>query len=83
MLGSPHYQDRDDKQVSSKAQFKAHWNSEVDELYLTLSLGIPELLPGVEPVTGEVWKLLLTHCPFLRPGGRGVPDWLPEAWVFF
>jgi hypothetical protein len=23
-----------------------------------------------EEVTEEVWKLLLTHCPCLRPGGR-------------
>jgi hypothetical protein len=31
-----------------------------------------------EEVAGEVWKLLLTHCPCLRPGGWDFP--LPEGW---
>jgi hypothetical protein len=30
-----------------------------------------------EEVAEEVWKLLLTHCPCLRPGGRAAS----EAWI--
>ena len=38
-----------------------------------------------EEVAEEVWKLLLTHCPCLRPGGRAAsvvwtcPE-LPSSW---
>lgn len=34
-------------------------------------------------VSGEVCKLLLAHCPCLKPGGRAVSDWLPETCFFF
>jgi hypothetical protein len=52
MLGSPIT--KIDNQVSLQAQFKAHWNSRVDELYLTPSLGVPEPLQG-----HEGWNLRL------------------------
>ena len=32
---------------------------------------------GLETVAEEVWKLLLTHCPCLRPGGGAAS----EAWT--
>ena len=31
--------------------------------------GLETCWGGLETVTEEVWKLLLTHCPCLRPGG--------------
>ena len=39
----------------------------------------------VEEVAEEVWKLLLTHCPCLRPGGGAASEaWtcldLPSSW---
>ena len=39
----------------------------------------------LETVAEEVWKLLLTHCPCLRPGGRAASEaWtlldLPSSW---
>ena len=48
-------------------------------------LGWEGLETVVEEVAEEVWKLLLTHCPCLRPGGRAASEaWtcldLPSSW---
>ena len=52
-------------------------------------LGLETCWGGLETVTEEVaeevWKLLLTHCPCLRPGGRAASEaWtcldLPSSW---
>jgi hypothetical protein len=43
----------------------------------------------LETVVGEVWKLLLTHCPCFMPGGwsasngLAVSVYLPEACFLF
>ena len=43
---------------------------------------------SLETVAEEVWKLLLTHCPCLKLGGkaasdcREVSDWLPRPGFF-
>jgi hypothetical protein len=55
----------------------------VSDLYLNLGsifMDIPESLlwpGGLETVDGEVWKLLLTHCPCFRSGGGAAS----EAWT--
>jgi hypothetical protein len=49
---------------------------------ISTSRNTPEPLlecEGLEIVAEEVWKLLLTHCPCLRPPGRTAS----EAWVLF
>jgi len=49
----------------------------------------PSLGGGLETVAEEVWKLLLSHCPCLRSGGRAasdgraVSDWLLGVMGFF
>ena len=47
--------------------------------------GLETCWGGLETVAEEVWKLLLTHCPCLRPGGRAASEaWtclkLPSSW---
>ena len=91
MLGSIIYKDQD-IQVSSQAQCKAHVGNSREWKVGSISVDIPEPLLWsrvvVETVAGVAWKLLLTQCPCLRPGGRAVSDggvvsdWLPEVWGF-
>ena len=52
-----------------------------------MSRGIPllenqetEVWKLAEEVAEEVWKLLLTHCPCLRPGGWDIPLPGQEGW---
>lgn len=41
---------------------------------LTSLLGVCELETVAEEVAEEVWNLLLTYCPCLRPGGRAASE---------
>ena len=63
MLGSPITKIERDNQVSSQAGFKARWTSRVDDLYLTLSPGIPEPLLG-----HEGWSLGWNHYHGMKAG---------------
>ena len=72
-----HYQDRQQSEFTGLI-YSTLGDSRVDDLYLAPSLGTFHYqVWGLEAVAGEVWKLLLTHCPCLRPGGGAAS----EAWT--
>jgi hypothetical protein len=100
MLGSPRYQERETSKWTQRSDLKQLGDSRIGDLHDNLlgpprwtfhyqGVGAGNLLGGletvIEEVAEEVWKLLLTHCPCLRPGGRAASEgWtcldLPSSW---
>jgi hypothetical protein len=69
-----HYQDRQQSEFTGLI-YSTLGDSRVDDLYLAPSLGTFHYqVWGLEAVAGEVWKLLLTHYPCLRPGGGTISE---------